>query len=319
MQKKQISAALTIILLSMHIAIRTAVSSPLLNTKGEVCDINDVSQFWPDKTQFACGFYGAGMIRFAGRPANGPAGTALDIKAWAEKEYIVKFGSADASMTSGVTLADEHTLIVKALQSNPDNIHYQDLNATSSTNQMNDIDNIRSALQSGYPVVVSIAEVSVYDMELKGSPYTWATAGLLHVFVITGMTTDGNYLVHDQANVVGNLKGTNTPRPSPRIYDASKLNVQWAIMARMPWLVAFPTNWSPTTGIPVNQAPSVAAFQRNSASAVFSKTLNLTAQGMEIRRLDGRNSRGHLLETGKYFFHLNTTIGKSSKIVCVSK
>lgn len=275
--------------LTMHVAGTRVEASPLVNGRGEVCEIADVSQFHPGKTEYACGFYSAGMTCFAGMPDQGPAGSALDINAWAEREYVLKYGSADAGMAWGVSVADEHALIAKALTANPDHIHYRDLEFNVAPLRISAAEMIRKALRSGYPVVASVTETSVFDLDLGRGPYAWTPAGT-HVFVITGFTAGGDLLVHDPANVVGDLQGSNWPRPSPRRYAASALEIQWAIMARLPWLTAFPPDWNPGTGAPLNQV---------SVTSIRVERLSESVGHRRQVAVDGRRTRlgGHFLPT----------------------
>lgn len=223
------------------------------NAKGEVIDAVTISQFYPGKTEFACGFYAAGMIRYAGRPGAGPAGTSIQVEAWADMQYLKEYGEDGANQLGGVSIDDEHRLLKDALpQSAP--FHYQDLDISPGSSQVQDMEQVRGALSSGYPLVATVTEVSIFDKELGRNPYFWGAAGT-HVLVITGRTPEGDLLVHDSANVSGSLQGPNTPLPSPRTYDGTRIALQWATMCRMSWLAPFPEKWNPLTGSSLNGLP----------------------------------------------------------------
>ena len=115
----------------------------------EVAKFNDVSQFWPGKTEFACGFYAAGTVKFAGKDT--PSGTSYDIEAWADDEYFKKYGEDTAFDTGGVFLPDEQQLILNA------GLHYQTINAIdANSSQTSDIQEIKASLHDGYPVIACI-------------------------------------------------------------------------------------------------------------------------------------------------------------------
>lgn len=68
----------------------------------------------------------------------------------------------------------------------------------------------------------------MHDMGLGDVvPYYWNFQSFNHTITITGVTSDGNFLVRDSANVT-NLNDPNSLRPGPRKYDASKLQLMSA-------------------------------------------------------------------------------------------
>jgi uncharacterized protein YvpB len=228
------------------------MSGPVLNKLGEVIDIPDVSQFYPNKTEYACGFFASAMIAYGQNPnvAHDTA-TSSEIEAWALAKYVSVYGSDGANMTDGVSIANMHDLLLAALP-NSGVSHYYDLPISSTSTQSSDLANIYGALDSGYPVVCTVTEVSIFDVALQANPYFWGASGN-HVFVITGYNKNGDLLVHDPANVVGVLNGVNTVRAQPRTYDHTKIDISWASMAHMPWLEAWSTGWTPTNGVKLNQ------------------------------------------------------------------
>lgn len=221
------------------------------NARGEVIDAVTVSQFWPGKTEFACGFYSAATIAYAGEPGKGPSGSSSDVEKWADEQYLKQYGADGPAQMGGVSIDDEHRLIVSALPSSGMS-HYQDLSISNTTSQQNDLDQVEGALLNGYPIIATVSEGSIFDVELKKNPYWWGPSGS-HVIVITGISPTGHLLCHDSANVSGSLQGPNTPLPGPRAYDAARIDMSWATMCRMPWLVPFPNGWNPATGQRINQ------------------------------------------------------------------
>ena len=73
---------------------------------------------------------------------------------------------------------------------------------------------IKGWLALGYPVIIGIAEASVYDLQLKANPYAWNPAGLYHIILCTGAGSTGEILVRDTASIA-----PTGVRPGPRHYD----------------------------------------------------------------------------------------------------
>ena len=241
----------------------------------EVAHFVDVSQFYPGKTEFACGFYSAGTVKYSGKDA--PTGSATDIEAWADAQYIALYGEDTPTDTGGVSIQNMHDLIHTAGQ------HFQDLNAINPNSaQAHDIQEIKAALNQGYPVIATVVEASVYDLDLQKNPYWWGASGT-HVFVITGMENSDTYLVRDSANVVGSLQGPNTVQPGPRRYDANKANITWATMVQTSWLPTIPSGEDPllppvTTPVitqPPPTPPVVDPFQVQAAKDCWNSTKSL--------------------------------------------
>ena len=216
-----------------------------LNPKGEVADFVDVSQMEPNESEFACGFFAVGECKFAGLPGHGPAGTAEQLDQWAD--------SQGGATTGGVSIQDMHNLFHAA------DLHYWDTDISPATNQSHDLATIKAALQHGYPVVATVAETSVFDMDLNGNPYApnWTPSGN-HIFTYTGIASDGNLLVHDTASIVGGIFGKIASQP--RRYRASSIENHWASIVQLPWLPSIPsgdpTTWPPTGGPPVQPTPN---------------------------------------------------------------
>jgi N-acetylmuramoyl-L-alanine amidase-like protein/peptidase C39-like protein len=229
----------------------SSINGPLKNKNGEVIDIVPVSQFYPNKTEFACGFFAASQIKYGAQPNNDKLeGTATDIETWALQQYTQEYGSNGANMSGGVSIADMHRLLIGALPSQA--THYYDLNISASTPQSSDLAQIYGALNSGYPVVCTVSEASIIDKQLGVNPYWWGASGN-HVFIITGYNAQGDLLVHDPANVTGALNGANTVRSQPRTYSKDTIDISWASMCHMPWLVSWPSGWNVLTSPPLNQ------------------------------------------------------------------
>ena len=206
----------------------------------EVAKFVDTSQFWPGKTEFACGFYAVATVKYAGKDA--PSGSSHDVEVWADEQYLEMYGEDTPTDTGGVYLTDEQKLILTA------DLHYQTLNAIDvNSAQSSDIQQIKAALNDRYPVIACVTEASVKDLDLNRNPYWWGAIGG-HVIVISGMENDNCYLVRDSANVQGSLQGPNSVLPGPRRYDATAINIEWALMVKTSWLPDIPSGFDPTKG-----------------------------------------------------------------------
>jgi N-acetyl-anhydromuramyl-L-alanine amidase AmpD len=209
----------------------------ILNSKGEVADFVDVSQMEPNESEMACGYFAAGECKFAGPPGKGPTGTPEQLDQWADAQGGLN--------TEGVSIEDMHNLFKAA------GLHYWDTDIAPGTQQSHDIATIKAALQHGYPVVGTVAETSVFDMDLNGNPYApnWTPTGN-HVFTYTGIASDGNLLVHDTAAITGGIFGKVSRQP--RRYRASSIENHWASIVQLPWLPPIPNgdplSWPPVGG-----------------------------------------------------------------------
>jgi GH25 family lysozyme M1 (1,4-beta-N-acetylmuramidase) len=212
-----------------------------LNSKGEVADFVDVSQFEPAESEFECGAFSVAVCHFAGEPNHGPTGSPEDVDKYAD----LFLGEVN---TKGVSIDDMHNLFHKA------SMHYWDIDSISASSlQSHDQAEIRAAIAHGYPVIVTVPESSVWDMTTKSNPYApnWTPTGN-HIFTITGIASDGNPLVHDQAAVTGGIFGKIDPQP--RRYLFNSLHISWASIVqpgKTTWLPPIqsgdPLSWPPAS------------------------------------------------------------------------
>ncbi len=202
-----------------------------LSTSGEVATFQDVDQFQPAKTQFACGFFSCAIVKAMGPVGQPPTQTAAQMSAEAEQWYAQYDGDNTPSNENGMTLQQLYDLIVQI------GLHFQ---ATSTDASM-----LRAWLKLGYPVIVAGAEASFHDLALGGAvPYPWQPI-FSHIIVLTGVAADGNFLVRDAANV-SDLNNPSTLRPGPRKYDTQRLQLSSATVVVPPWKVRPPVGFDPT-------------------------------------------------------------------------
>ncbi len=201
-----------------------------LTTGGEVAAFLDVNQFQPGRTQFACGFFSCAIVK-AMAPVGHPASqTAQEMIAEAEGWYAQDDGSNTIDNTDGMSLTQLYSLLAQI-----------GLRYTATTL---DVEMLRAWLRLGYPVIVALAEQSVRDLALGDSvPYPWHPEGN-HIIVLTGVTSDGNLLARDPANVT-DLYDPGSLRPGPRTYDASAMQLVSATVVVPAWLPVPPQDFDP--------------------------------------------------------------------------
>jgi len=212
-----------------------ALSSPqeglplkLTNT-GEVAQFAEADQFVKGKTQFACGFFACAMALSMAPVGQPPKLTPQQITDLAEQWYAQYEGNNQLGNLNGMTDEQEYELLHEI------GLHYQ--------KTFNDINVVERWVEAGYPVLLSLEEISVFDMGLGCNPYTsWNPAGL-HMVLVTGVTSDGNIHCRDSANCT-NLNVPNTLRPGPRKYKASSVKIYSAVVVVPSWLPR------PTSAVP---------------------------------------------------------------------
>lgn len=245
-------------ILSLMPLLEGGQMSLILTSKGSVLNLLAGSQFEPNETEFACGFYASAVLKFAAPANQTNPHTWEDVDRFADQEYSAVYGNAGAGQSGGISIDELHTVFAHA-----GNLHYWDITAISpGSTQSTDIAAIKAALSAGYPVVATIVEASVNDLTgdiPAGNPYEWnpvcnQSSCPTHVLIWCGVASDGNLLAWDYANVVGPLQGSNSVRAQPRKYDIGSIDNQFATVVQVvgpdasnPWLKpipsADPTKW----------------------------------------------------------------------------
>lgn len=202
-----------------------------LSPTGEIASFQDVDQFQPAKTQFACGFFACAVAKSMAPVGHHPTQTASQMIAEAEQWYAQYDGDNSLSNTNGMSLQQLYKLLAQI------GLRYVPASLNTAA--------LRAWLRLGYPIIVAGAETSFYDMDMGNVvPYPWRPSGN-HIIVLTGVTTDGNFLVRDTANV-SNLYNPATLRPGPHKYDAAKMRLISATVIVPPWLPTPPAGFDPT-------------------------------------------------------------------------
>jgi hypothetical protein len=208
-------------------------SSPVmvpLSSHGEIADFQDVDQFQPGRSEFECGFFAVAIVKAMNQVGRPPTQSVSAMIAEAETWYAQFNGNNSASNEAGMSLQQLYALLPHV------GLHYQGIAL--------DIDLIRAWICIGYPVIIAGAEIGMYDLELGDIvPYPWHPTGN-HMLVITGVTSDGNFLVRDPANCT-DLNDPHSLRPGPRRYAAIKLQLFSATVAVPSWLPRPPAGFDP--------------------------------------------------------------------------
>lgn len=215
-----------------------------LSATGEVGDFLDADQFQPAKTQFACGFYACALVKAMAPVGQPPAQSVPQVIAEADQWYIQYDGDDSIYNALGMSNQQLYQLLGQI------GIPYQIANPDANT--------VRAWVKLGYPVVIAGAEAGFYDMGLGDVvPYYWTPSGN-HIITITGVASDGNFLVRDTANVT-DLYNPNSLRPGPRKYDASKMQLVIATAVVPGWLPRPPAGFNPLTDfLPIDSEEATA-------------------------------------------------------------
>ena len=266
------------------------------NAQGSIVNALQVSEFQPGHSEFECGAFAVSVL---GRATDHDKPNTMDVGnliAWAEAAYKFTTGSNDPSNTAGASIDDMHTMLRKTQDTDPFGIkvstqplHWWDMTISPTSAQSTDIAGIKAAIEHGYPVIATVSEASVFDMDLGRNPYWWGPNGN-HILVWVGISPDGNLLALDPANVNrgdGNLQTPKTTLPWPRRYRVSSIDNQWATIIKMPWLPSIPNNnpmswpaWQPPTPPPPPPPPPpvqdqvLVIYDQNNKQLIFVDAVN---------------------------------------------
>ncbi len=186
----------------------------------ECAVFQDVDQFLPGKTQFACGFFAARQVWASVAQGQKPTKSPGDITALALADYARADGSDNASNKEGMSL--------QAL--------YDDLKALGLPYRVVPADSqgtsrIRGYLALRWPVIVALAESSVLDKQLGASPYPW-NPRFNHIITLTGQ---GPQALEALARDTANVDSRWALRAGPRIYDMAVMRFLSITAVQMPY------------------------------------------------------------------------------------
>lgn len=192
-----------------------------------VADYLDVDQFEPGETMMACGPFAVAVARNAVKVGQPLTATPEEVDTYADQLYKTYVGPNTSADQKGIGMQQLFDMLDYA------GMHYQVVGSTEINYYPEHMtyDYVVAWLKLGYPLIASVAESSVFDLELGGSPYNWDTKGYYHIISMVGLADDGNYLCHDTASIapIG-------VRSGPRRYDRNKLQFASITAVVLPWL-----------------------------------------------------------------------------------
>lgn len=206
----------------------------VLNTKGEVANFTDVSQFETGESAYECGFYTVYVNSGAGQPPGShPRLSGEEIDQLADAAYRRFWGSNTPSDKQGMSIYQLYHLLTE------EHLFYPECPIQVNLNL------IRGYLDHGYGVILCVKEDSVFDLELGDKvPYAWKPSGN-HIITACGYTGSDTLLCVDTASIA-----SSGVRPDPRRYDAGKLAVNNATVVVYPWLKRPGADFNPENGKP---------------------------------------------------------------------
>lgn len=192
-----------------------------LTKSGEVAEFHDISQFRSGESTQMCGYYSVALCAQCVPPGQALTLTEEQVHDIARSDYEKYAGPDVASNKNGMTTEELYACL---------NIHQLAYNPLIPNTTV-----ISNWLVQGYPVIIALAESSVYDMELGKNPYPWNTSGYNHIVTATGVK-NGNLLIRDTANIAP----PNSIRPGPRVYAVTRLRLISATLVKPRWKVVPP-------------------------------------------------------------------------------
>jgi len=250
------------------------------NSKGMIANYLPVSEFQPGHSEFECGAFAVSLNMRATNYSATNNDSIPNLIAWAESEYAKYAGSNASSNSIGASISDMHNMIKDTQTDRSGGLHWWDTDISPTSIQEHDIATIKAALMHGYPVVATVYEASIFDLDLNYNPYWWGASGK-HIITYVGIASDGNLLAIDPANVLrgdGNLQTPKYVQPWPRRYDIRRVDNQWATIIQTPWLPPIlsgdPISWPPysvPTPAPTPQPDQVVqlVYDPNSKQIIF--------------------------------------------------
>ncbi len=196
----------------------------------EFATFQDIDQFVPGKTQFACGFFAARQVWASVPLGQKPRYSPGDLSALALADYAKADGSDAAWNEEGMSL--------QAL--------YDELKMLSLPYRVVPVDtqslaHIRGYLALHWPVIVALAESSVIDKQLGACPYPWPPR-FNHIITLTGQGPQAfEALARDTANVDSRW----VLRSGPRLYDMAAMRFVSITAVQMPYSQQTPVESHP--------------------------------------------------------------------------
>jgi hypothetical protein len=173
-----------------------------------VAHYQTVSQFEPGESVNECGHFAVALNKYAGKDA--PGGSPEDVDRLADN-LLQQFGGGQGiGMQQLFDMLHAVGLQYQTVGSRELNVHVDQLTPAVALQW----------LRQGYPLICTVNESNVIDLDLGKSPYSWLEMEPYrsnppnHIFTLAGIAGDGNVLVADPANAGA----------FPRRYKLDRLN-----------------------------------------------------------------------------------------------
>jgi hypothetical protein len=229
-------------------------------------DCFDFNQLQPNESQEQCGFAATALCFAAGQPGHGPRHPVQ----WAIEKmasWYTEFDGPDVlSNTNGMSEAQLYRLITEK------GGHYQAIHPDATS--------IASWIHAKYPVIIAVAESSIYDVHLGKGPYTWDTSRFNHIITVTGIDHNHIFLCRDTVN---------QRTGSPYSYDGDRLSYLSATVFVPDWMPRPTSAIAPTPEVDV--PPIIIDLHNPAVAAHFDAVGNMWKS-----KLTGKTIQGAILD-----------------------
>jgi hypothetical protein len=205
----------------------------LITHNGAILDLPKSYQL-DGGSQDKCGPWAVAELYYAGLPGHGQMGNAAQVQAWAHQKYVQYIGPDILSDQNGSSIDNMHQYLKDA------GLHWFDIvGIAPGSKQADDLARLHRATDAGYPVLVTVNELSVKRRD-GSNPYPWQPrlGAVNHIFTVVGHTNDGYLLIDDELN----------PNDTwPDQYSEASIECHWACIVQVvgpnaahPWLAPIP-------------------------------------------------------------------------------
>jgi hypothetical protein len=190
-----------------------------------VAHYQTISQFEPGESVNECGPFAVALNKYAGKDA--PGGSPEDVDVLADRLWnTIPHAAEGINVPTLLNMLDDA------------GVHYQKIGSVEGHDHVENLTHEIALhwLRQGYPLICTVNESTVIDLDLGGSPYPWLQHEPYHsnppnhIFTLAGIADDGNVLVADPANA-GRF---------PRRYQLSRLNFITLVAVVLPSMPELP-------------------------------------------------------------------------------
>lgn len=197
----------------------------------ELAAFFDLNQFVRGKTGYACGYFAVLIALMAAKlGSKEPSISAAEATKEALNDYARDHGGDNsASNHDGMSLEQ----LYDDLRSH--SLNYRPLHNPSAAQ-------VVAWARSGYAVLLSVPEMSVYDKVLGHCPYTAWTPSGNHIIMLTGA---GPQALEGWFRDTASVDSSYTLRTGPRLYDVARMSFVSATVVFLPWQEVPPSDFNP--------------------------------------------------------------------------